>query len=97
MIRQFHRLLFVVMLLGLLPALVFGQSFQGTINGTVTDPSGGSVAGAEVTLTNVDQKSIAKVTTDSAGLFSFPNLKAGNYELTVVAQGFKESFNGPFP
>jgi hypothetical protein len=89
--QQLHRLLFLLLLLGLLPAMVMGQSFQGTINGTVTDPSGGAIAGADVTLTNVDQKSVAKTTSDASGLFSFPNLKAGNYELSVVAQGFKET------
>lgn len=89
MFQKLHRVFFVL-LLGLLPASVFGQSFNATLNGTVTDPSGGAIAGAEVTLTNPAQQSEAKVTTGPDGAFSFPNLKAGNYEIKVKAQGFKE-------
>ncbi|NWG14508.1 MAG: TonB-dependent receptor [Acidobacteria bacterium] len=76
-------------LLMLVPAFLLGQSFNATLNGRVTDPSGAVIPGAEVTLTNIAQQSEAKVFTEADGLFSFPNLKAGNYEIKVTAQGFK--------
>ncbi|HYK89418.1 MAG TPA: carboxypeptidase regulatory-like domain-containing protein [Acidobacteriota bacterium] len=81
---------FFPMILLLVPALAFGQSFNATLNGSVVDPSGAVVAGAEVTLTNIAQQSEAKVITGEDGQFSFPNLKAGNYEIKVTAKGFKE-------
>ncbi len=81
MSRQPSQLFFPVVLLLLIPALAFGQSYSATLNGRVTDPSGAVIPGAEVTLTNIAQQSEAKVFTEADGLFSFPNLKAGNYEI----------------
>src|ERR1035437_783916 len=79
--------IFLVLLLA--PALVFCQSQNSSISGTVTDASGAVVPGAELTLTSVQRQTTARTVSGSDGLYSFPNLVPGNYELKVEAKGFK--------
>ncbi|MGH9667285.1 MAG: carboxypeptidase regulatory-like domain-containing protein, partial [Bryobacteraceae bacterium] len=72
-------------------ALAFGQSEIGgaTLNGTVFDPSGAAVSGAKVTVDNTSTGLTRTTTTSQAGLYSFPGLPVGAYDLTVELQGFK--------
>ena len=58
-------------------------------DGHVTDPSGASIAGASVKMTEVDRRTVHTFTTDAGGIFRFPNLPVGAYELEVSASGFK--------
>ena len=58
-------------------------------DGHVTDPSGASIAGASVKMTEVDRRIVHTFTTDAGGIFRFPNLPVGAYELEVSASGFK--------
>jgi hypothetical protein len=73
----------------LLPCSLFGQQ-SGAINGAVTDPGGGAIANAEVTLTNAAQGTALKATTNSAGEYSVSALEAGTYNLQVTAPGFQK-------
>jgi hypothetical protein len=59
-----------------------------TLAGTVTDPSGGVVVGAAVSAKNTATGAVRDVTTDSAGLYTIPNLAPGDYEVKVTATGF---------
>ncbi len=77
-------LVFSLMSAGVARAQVTGA----TVAGTITDPSGGVVAGAAVTTTNTATGSVREVTSDSAGLYSIPNLAPGDYTLKVTAAGF---------
>src|SRR5260370_4008669 len=67
----------------------FGQAITGTLLGTVLDSSGGSVAGAEVTATNMDTGVSRTTTTGPEGYYSIPNLPPGRYSVTVKFAGFK--------
>ncbi len=60
----------------------------GSISGTVKDASGAVIPGATVTLVNVDLKTTFHVTSDAQGLYSFPVVPVGKYELTIEAAGF---------
>jgi outer membrane receptor protein involved in Fe transport/opacity protein-like surface antigen len=71
----------------LLPSLALAQ-FRSSIEGSVMDPSGAFVPGAEVTLTNVDTGISRSVPTNAEGLFRFPALPPGRYKLTVAKAGF---------
>ena len=62
---------------------------SGEITGLVTDSSGAVVSGANVTVTNKATGATRKVTTNSEGLYSFPSLLPGVYELRVEQSGFK--------
>jgi len=63
------------------------------VKGTVLDEGGGSVAGATVTVTNLDTGAIHSTTSDSAGTYSFSVLQPGNFAMLVSAQGFRSYRN----
>ena len=64
---------------------------QGTINGVVTDKSGGVIPGAKVTLINEQSRDKLKSISTKEGTFKFSNLAAGIYSLEVEADGFKKN------
>ncbi|MGE0130522.1 MAG: carboxypeptidase regulatory-like domain-containing protein [Blastocatellales bacterium] len=59
------------------------------ISGTVTDPRGGAVAGATVTVTNKASGANRAVTTTAEGVYQIPQLAPGTYTLRAEAAGFK--------
>lgn len=59
-----------------------------TVGGRVTDPSGAVVAGARVTARHVDTNLVTTTETDREGLFRFPYLRLGAFEVTVTKDGF---------
>ncbi len=66
-----------------------GQTFRGTILGTVTDSSGLAVGGAKVTVKNLDTGLTREVTTSDDGSYAVPELPIGNYSVTVEKAGFR--------
>jgi hypothetical protein len=66
------------------------QTTNGSIEGSVTDPSGGAVAGASVTARNLDTGLTQATTTTQAGIYSLPNLPPGRYSVTVEAPNLKK-------
>ena len=72
----------------LLPSHAGAQALSG-INGTVTDASGAAVAGAKVTVTNVDTNVSKTAVTTSAGTYYITDLIAGTYTVKVEMTGFK--------
>jgi hypothetical protein len=80
----------LVLALVLMPGIaVQAQEAGGEIVGTVMDPSGAAVKGATVTVTDVSRGTSQTATTNESGAYSFPRVPAGNYELTITAQGFQ--------
>src|ERR1044071_6751571 len=67
----------------------FAQGERGTITGTVADASGGIITGANVTLRNVATNIRTTAEANSAGLYVFPALSPGTYEVVFEKQGFK--------
>jgi Carboxypeptidase regulatory-like domain/TonB-dependent Receptor Plug Domain len=63
---------------------------SGSITGTVRDSSGGVVAGADVTVANVEKGTSFSATTNSDGDYLVAGLVAGTYELTITQPGFKK-------
>jgi hypothetical protein len=70
-----------------LPALA--QSTSGRVLGSITDPSGASVAGATVVVTDAERGSSRTLTTDASGDYVVPDLMPGTYKIHVEARGFK--------
>ena len=80
----------LVLLAGMIsPVLLLAQQ-SGSINGSVTDPSGDTIPNAQVTLTKVGQETVLHATSNSAGEYSFPALEAATYRLQVTAAGFEQ-------
>ena len=66
--------------------LAIGQSAAtGSVSGTVTDPAGGVIPGATVTLTVGDQE--RKAITNAEGLYRIQGLPAGKHSLKVALPG----------
>ena len=63
--------------------------FRSTISGTVLDPNNAPVPNADVSVTNVDTGVTASTKSGPDGLYSFPNLMTGSYELKATAAGFR--------
>ncbi|HYM11306.1 MAG TPA: TonB-dependent receptor [Bryobacterales bacterium] len=72
-----------------LPVAATAQSTFGSIIGTVTDPSGGVIAGARITVTNQGENTSRTTATDEQGDYEVLNLKAGAYSVAAEAGGFK--------
>ena len=66
------------------------QTTNGSIEGSVTDPNGGAVAGASVTARNMDTGLTQATATTQAGIYSLPNLPPGRYSVTVEAPNLKK-------
>jgi hypothetical protein len=75
--------------LTILPAgQAHAQVTGATLSGTVTDSSGAVIPAVQVSIKNRATGVVRDVTTDEAGLYSAPNLLAGNYDVTVSKPGF---------
>jgi len=60
-----------------------------TVSGTVTDQSGGLIAGAQITITNLETGQVRTLQTNDAGRFYAPGLNPGPYKVAVAVQGFE--------
>ena len=84
--RTFFMLL---SLFTILSSISLSQTFRGTINGTITDPSGAAVSGARVMATDVNTRVVRDTISSGAGEFSFSDLPLSTYTIHVDAAGFQ--------
>ncbi len=63
---------------------------SGRITGTVTDASGASVTGAQLTFVEQSQHVSYTTVSDRQGVYNFPNLPVGTYNLHITAPGFAD-------
>jgi len=84
---NFKYLLLLVLALVAVPSRTFGQN--ATVVGTVTDPSGGSVAGVTITITSASTGAVKTFTTNESGQYVAPDLPIGHYSIKANAAGFK--------
>jgi carboxypeptidase family protein len=82
-----HHLLILGALLVALPFCAYGQ--DATVVGTVTDPSGASVANAKITITNLATNLSRTVSTSDSGQYAIPEVHPGKYTVKAEASGFK--------
>jgi len=62
---------------------------NGSLSGTIRDPSGSVIEGARITLVNVAHNSTYSTVSNAQGYYSFPTLPVGRYDMTIEAAGFK--------
>jgi Carboxypeptidase regulatory-like domain len=67
----------------------FAQAANGSMHGTVTDPSGAAVTKADVSITAPDGK-VTAATTSATGGYEVKGLPAGKYGIKVSAKGFAD-------
>lgn len=83
-----HRSSFLALAaLSIAPALIFAQS-TATLSGTVKDPSGAVLPGAQITVHNLGTGVDRTLTSDGAGQYVAPSLPPGDYSIRVTASGF---------
>jgi len=79
---------------GIIPSagVLHAQNTNATIRGSVVDPTGAFVPGAQVVVVNKDTGVVVyNGKTDSAGTFVAPQVIPGTYKVTVTAAGLKQS------
>ncbi len=90
-LARFHSLFKVLVFLAALigpPSFAFAQ-VGGSVSGTVKDPSGAVVPGVSVTAKNTVLGTEFNTVTDGQGLYSFPKLPVGKYDVNFLLDGFK--------
>ncbi len=81
-----------LLLLFFAPTAMHAQALAtATLSGTITDPSGAVVVGAEVILQNMAANDSRKQQTDNAGQYTFTNVPPGVYKITATMQGFRQA------
>jgi hypothetical protein len=85
------RLVGGLLLFLLFASFAFAQGTEATVSGTVTDPSGAHVVGANMTATNVATGVTLTATTNEAGIYVFPALPPGQYRVTAEHAGFRKA------
>jgi outer membrane receptor protein involved in Fe transport len=71
----------------------YAQEVSAGITGRVTDPSGSAIVGAKVMAKDLDRDTEWPTTTNIDGIYAFPRIPPGRYDLRVEATGFKTYVN----
>ncbi|MCW5980038.1 MAG: TonB-dependent receptor [Bryobacteraceae bacterium] len=79
----------LIILLALAMALPVSAQTAGEIAGIVTDSTGAVIQNAAVTVTNQRTNAVRTTSSNDAGIYSFPGLVPGIYEVKVEMQGFR--------
>jgi len=80
----------IALLIGGSPTILHGQTGTATLSGTIMDPSGKVVPGADVSITNVDTGVARETKTNGDGIYVLPALQPGRYRVIVTKPGFKQ-------
>lgn len=78
----------LILLIAAATAIMAQSTVTGGINGTITDPQGGVVPNAAITVTNQDTNAVFTAQSNSAGGYRVPNLPPGKYRIETTVPGF---------
>jgi TonB family protein len=84
-----RRVAVAVLLAALALPIASASQGSGAPSGTVTDPSGRTMAGVTVRLAAVEGALVVDAQTDAAGVYQFPVVPAGDYMLSATSMGFR--------
>lgn len=85
--RRLTSMAFAALLFAALCVTAYAQGTS-SLTGTVTDPNGAVVSGATVTVTNIATNVSSTTQSTDSGLYRFPTLPVGTYNVKVEAAGF---------
>lgn len=71
-----------------LSGLVFAQSFNATVSGTIKDQTGAVIAGSKVTLIDLSTLREVATTTNEQGFYLFNDVRPGRYKICAEREGF---------
>jgi hypothetical protein len=90
--RHRRRILFSSFILALvLPCLLFGQGYFGTVSGILTDATGAIIQGAKVTLLDEEKGYQFTATSNAEGQYLFVSIPPGSYTVSAEAKGFEKT------
>src|SRR5206468_723529 len=84
-----NRFLYLIVAVVLGTGSAAGQTVSSSVNGILLDPSGAAIPGATCTLTRQGTGAVFTAISGTEGFFTFPNVPAGSYTLSVQQPGFK--------
>jgi hypothetical protein len=88
--RSVYRLVALAFALAM-ASICYAQTDTARLQGTVTDPNGAAVVGAEITITNLDTQRAVTANTSDQGFYVVPGLPPGHYRAEVSQKGFQKS------
>ncbi len=85
-----HRMHWWLILVGIMSLgnSLIAQQYLANITGQVADPTGASIAGADVSAMDVSTRYVTKTVTNATGVFTIPFLTPDTYTVTISAKGF---------
>ena len=86
-----------VFLVSIFACCAFAQTFRGSIQGTITDPSSAAITGAKVKVFNSATGFSRTVTTNDQGEYQTSELPLGTYSITVEKEGFRTTTLNQIP
>src|SRR4051794_24669744 len=89
--RHTRNVLATLMMIFAVTFMAAAQSSKGIVVGTVKDPNGAIVSGANVKITNTKTGVARDTVTTPEGTYRFEAVEPGNYNIDVNAPGFKQS------
>jgi Carboxypeptidase regulatory-like domain/TonB dependent receptor-like, beta-barrel len=89
------RIATVLTICFLASSTLWAQKDASSLSGTVKDSTGAVIAGAAVTVVDLERGSKMSTTTNIEGGYVVTPLKVGQYQITVEKQGFKKTVAGP--
>lgn len=96
--KSLTLMLAIVLTLALLNAIpaAWSQEVTANIVGTITDPSGAPIKGADVVATDTERGTVWNAKTNDAGEYNLLRLPIGSYTVKVTASGFQPVSHDPF-
>jgi len=84
------RMLVAILVLVAGIGIAIAQTETGQITGTIFDPSGAAIPNATVTVVDTATQATRSTVTTTGGVYEFPSLLPGRYEVSVDAKGFQK-------
>ena len=91
-VRRLHSVCAALVMLASSP--IYAQDFRATVNGRITDVSGGGVPAAKVVARNLETGAELATTSGSDGAYTILSMPPGRYEIVAEATGFKRTVRG---
>src|SRR4051812_40162435 len=88
-LRLTARFFFIVLISIMISTVSTAQTVTGSISGVVTDPNGGLLPGANITLISEQSGAVRNTVTNDEGRFLFSTLQPGPYTVKIEQQGFQ--------
>ena len=90
-----HRIRQFALLIAMSTLTLTAQTGSGTVQGVVRDATSAVISGANVSIVNTETAVRSSTTTNDVGLFGFPPVVAGTYEIKVEVTGM-QTWEGRF-